>query len=140
LSTFYPPYSFGGDAMYLHRLVNALARRGHEVDVIHCADSYRLLHAGPPTQVFHNAAGVTVHTLKSPLGFLSPLLAQQTGMTWPKTNQIRDVLMSKKFDVIHYHNVSLLGPQVLRLEPDYRDFLKVYTAHEHWLVCPMHVL
>src|SRR5713226_9021968 len=24
LSTFYPPYSFGGDAMYLHRLVNAL--------------------------------------------------------------------------------------------------------------------
>ena len=140
LSTFYPPYSFGGDAMYLHRLVNALARRGHEVDVIHCADSYRLLHAGPPTQVFHNAAGVTVHTLKSPLGFFSPLVAQQTGMTWPKTNQILDVLMSKKFDVIHYHNVSLLGPEVLRLAPNDSDFLKVYTTHEHWLVCPMHVL
>ena len=48
--------------------------------------------------------------------------------------------MSKKFDVIHYHNISLLGPEVLRLAPDYGGFVKVYTTHEHWLICPMHVL
>jgi glycosyltransferase involved in cell wall biosynthesis len=140
LTTFYPPYSFGGDAMYLYRLVHALARRGHELDVVHCADSYHALHPDPPPKEFANHPNVTIHTLKSRWGVLSPLVSQQTGSTWPNTNRIREVLLSKKFDVIHYHNISLLGPTVLRLEPDYRDFLKIYTTHEHWLVCPMHVL
>lgn len=140
LTTFYPPYSFGGDAMYLYRLANALARRGHEVDIVHCADSYHLLHPSPPTKEFPNHSSVTVHTLKSRWGALSPLVTQQTGSAWPNTNRIRQILLSKKFDVIHYHNISLLGPKVLQLEPDYREFLKVYTTHEHWLICPMHVL
>jgi glycosyltransferase involved in cell wall biosynthesis len=140
ITTFFPPYSFGGDATYLYRLVNALAQRGHEVDVVHCADSYHALHPGPPPNEFPNHPGVTVHKLKSRYGLFSPLISQQTGSTWPKTTRIREVLLSKKFDVIHYHNISLLGPQVLRLKPDYPDFLKVYTTHEHWLICPMHVL
>jgi glycosyltransferase involved in cell wall biosynthesis len=38
---------------------------------------------------------------------------------------------------VHFHNVSLVGgPGVLR----YGDGVKLYTAHEHWLVCPTHVL
>jgi glycosyltransferase involved in cell wall biosynthesis len=126
--------------MYLYRLVNALARRGHEVDVIHCADSYHVLEPREPTGEFPNHPNVTVHTLRSGWGLLSPLLSQQTGGTWLKTRRIREVLLSKKFDVVHYHNISLLGPKVLLLEPDYRDFIKLYTTHEHWLVCPMHVL
>lgn len=140
ISIFYPPYSFGGDAMYLYRLVNALARRGHEVDVIHCVDSYEALAHREPEAQFPNHPNVKVHSLRSRLGFLSPLIAQQTGMTWLKTDRILEVLYSKKFDVIHYHNTSLFGPRVLQLQPDYRDFIKLYTTHEHWLVCPMHVL
>ncbi len=140
LSIFYPPYSFGGDAMYLYRLVNALARRGHEVDVIHCADSYHVLEPRAPTQQFPNHPNVTVHTLRSRWGRLSPLLTQQTGGTWFKTNRILEVFLGKKFDVLHYHNTSLLGPKALTLRPDYGDFIKLYTTHEHWLVCPMHVL
>lgn len=140
LSIFYPPYSFGGDAMYLYRLVNALARRGHEVDVIHCADSYHVLEPKTPAEGFPNHENVTVHSLRSRWGRLSPLLSHQTGRPWLKADRIRAVLMSKKFDVIHYHNISLFGPGVLQLEPDYPDFIKIYTTHEHWLVCPMHVL
>ncbi len=140
LSIFYPPYSFGGDAMYLYRLVNALARRGHEVDVIHCADCYRVLEPREPAGKFPNHPNVIVHTLRSPWGRLSPLLSQQTGGTWLKTRRILEVFLGKKFDVIHYHNISLFGPRVLQLAPDYTDFIKLYTTHEHWLVCPMHVL
>jgi hypothetical protein len=110
LSTFYPPYSFGGDALYLYRLANALARGGHEVDVIHCVDSYELLAGREPDQQFPNHPNVTLHSLRSSLGRLSPLVAQQTGRTWPKTDGILEVLYSKKFEVIHYHNISLLGP------------------------------
>ena len=140
LSSFYPPYSFGGDAVYLQRLVEALARRGHEIDVIHCVESYRILARGDPDQKCRNHPNVTIHGLQSRSGFLSPLVAQQTGKTWPKTSAILEVFFSKKFDVIHYHNISMLGPDVLQMVPDYRDFIKLYTTHEHWLVCPMHVL
>ena len=140
LSIFYPPYSFGGDAVFVHRLANALARAGHEVDVVHCADSYLALAGRPPEAQASNHPNVTLHTLKSSGGIFSPLLSQQTGHTWFKTRRLREILMSKKFDVIHYHNISLFGPKVLTLEPDYTDFLKVYTTHEHWLVCPMHIL
>ena len=140
LSIFYPPYSFGGDAIFVWRLANALAQRGHEVDVIHCVDSYKVLAKSEPAQPFADHANVTVHSLRSRLGFLSPLVAQQVGITWPKTDAILEVFYSKKFDIIHYHNTSLFGPKVLQLEPDYHDFIKLYTSHEHWLVCPMHVL
>ena len=126
--------------MHLYRLANALARRGHEVDVIHCVDSYHVLEKRRPTREFPNHPNITVHSLKSRWGFLSPLLSQQTGGTWLKTDRILEVLFSKNFDVIHYHNISLLGPKVLQLEPDYGGFIKLYTTHEHWLVCPMHVL
>ncbi|MGC2112584.1 MAG: glycosyltransferase [Candidatus Korobacteraceae bacterium] len=140
LSIFYPPYSFGGDAIFVSRLANALASRGHEVDVIHCVDSYKTLAKGEPEHSFVNHPNVTVHSLRSRLGILSPLIAQQTGSPWPKSKKILEIFYSKKFDVIHYHNISLFGPGVLQLAPDYRDFVKLYTAHEHWLVCPMHVL
>lgn len=140
LATFYPPYSFGGDAVQIHRLVNALARRGHEVDVVHCADSYLALARRPPDRTVPNHPNVTVHRLKSRAGIFSPLLSQQTGGTWFKTRRLREILLSKRFDVIHYHNISLLGPKVLALQPDYGQLLKVYTTHEHWLICPMHVL
>jgi putative ABC transport system permease protein len=40
VTTFYPPYRFGGDATYIYRLTNELARRGHEVDVVHDRDAY----------------------------------------------------------------------------------------------------
>ena len=43
ISTFYPPYNFGGDGLYVWLLSNELARRGHSVTVIHCLDSYAAL-------------------------------------------------------------------------------------------------
>lgn len=48
ITTFYLPYSFGGDGIFVHQLSNEIANRGHRVDVIHCIDSYRLLADGEP--------------------------------------------------------------------------------------------
>ncbi|MGH7767411.1 MAG: glycosyltransferase family 4 protein [Candidatus Binatia bacterium] len=140
LTTFYPPYSFGGDAMYIYRLLHALGDAGHHVDVIHCVDSYHLLHPAPPEIRFAGHPNVTVHELRSGYGGLSPLLTQQTGRPYLKTRRIRTVLEKKPFDVIHFHNISLLGPHILKLESATQQAVKMYTTHEHWLVCPMHVL
>lgn len=135
LTTFYPPYNFGGDGIFVHRLSNELARRGHQVEVIHCRDAYFAAGGQTPPNGYRDHPNVIVHGLKSSFGPLSPLATQQTGMPHFKTAAIRRVLR-KSFDVIHYHNISLLGPGVLT----YGQAIKLYTMHEYWLVCPTHVL
>lgn len=140
LTTFYPPYSFGGDAMYLYRLAHALGDAGHQVDVIHCLDSYHLLHPAKPEIEFAEHPNVRRHELRSGYGWLSPLLTQQTGRPLLKQKAIRALLNSKEYDVLHFHNTSLLGPKLLAIDPATAGSVKIYTTHEHWLICPMHVL
>ncbi len=140
LTTFYPPYSFGGDAVFLHRVAHALADAGHTVDVLHCVDSYHLLHPAQPEIAWPEHPGVRRHELRSGWGWLGPLAAQQTGRPLLTRGQIHQLFESQPYDVVHYHNVSLLGPEILKYRPAGEDFVKLYTTHEHWLVCPMHVL
>jgi glycosyltransferase involved in cell wall biosynthesis len=140
LTTFYPPYSFGGDALFIYRLCHALANLGHHVDVVHCVDSYHLFNPAEPPFGALEHPNVHRHELRSGLGWLSPLLTQQTGRPVLKSARIRRLLADHDYDVIHYHNVSLLGPGVLAMNTPAGKTVKLYTAHEHWLVCPMHVL
>ena len=104
--------------------------------VVHSADAYRALggeHAGE----FEHAEGVTVRRLetRSPRG--AALATYLSGRPLVYARQLREVMERTEFDVIHFHNVSLVGgPGVL----GYGDAVKLYTTSEHWLVCPMHVL
>jgi glycosyltransferase involved in cell wall biosynthesis len=136
LTTFYPPYHFGGDAIGVQRLATALAERGCEVTVIHDEDAY-MLRAGIEPARQPSVAGVEVIGLRSRLGAVSSLLTHQFGRPIVHGAHLRQILSPGAFDVIWYHNVSLVGgPGLLA----YGDGLKVYEAHEHWLVCPTHVL
>jgi glycosyltransferase involved in cell wall biosynthesis len=140
VTTFYPPYSFGGDAGYVYRLAGALAEAGHHVDVLHSIDAFRLSHPGEPTVAWREQAGVTVHGLRSGAKWLTTLAAHQTGRPLFQTRQIRKILDSRAYDVVHFHNISLFGPGILEVEPVGPPPIKVYTTHEHWLICPTHVL
>ena len=136
ITTFYPPYNFGGDGIFVEWLSGELARRGHHVEVIHCEDSYRVLAGGNPRPARREHPGVVVHRLKSPFGWLSPLATQQSGYPFFKSRALRQIL-DTGFDVINYHNISLVGgPAVLT----YGRGIKLYTLHEYWLVCPTHIL
>jgi len=136
ITTFYPPYNFGGDGMFVHQLTKELVQTGHHVDVIHCTDAYRLLARREPEGTYEKLPNVRVYGLRSRAGLLSPLLTQQTGMPFLKRRRIREILERNTYDVIHYHNMSLIGITALA----YGTGIKLYTTHEHWLVCPMHVL
>jgi glycosyltransferase involved in cell wall biosynthesis len=136
ITTFYPPYNFGGDGIFVRELSNELAARGHHVEVIHCIDAFRLMGRPAPTQPYDDHSNIRVHGLESRLGAFSPLATQQTGRPLFKVTRIRQIL-AKGFDVIHYHNISLIGgPGILQ----YGNAIKLYTMHEYWLVCPTHVL
>jgi glycosyltransferase involved in cell wall biosynthesis len=136
VTTFYPPYSLGGDGIFVRRLSNALAERGHQVEVIHDLDAFRTLASRMPIDGYDDHPNVTVHGLRGGVGPLSPLATQQTGRPLFTGGRIRR-LLDRGFDVIHYHNVSLVGgPKVL----EYGRGIKLYTPHEYWLGCPTHVL
>ncbi|MEQ1573013.1 MAG: glycosyltransferase family 4 protein [Vicinamibacterales bacterium] len=137
ITTFYPPYHFGGDAIGIQRLCHALARRGHRVTVIHDVDAWRAVSGASDPPTVPEPAGVTVHRLESGLRMLSPLLTQQIGRPVVHGRTIRRLLEEGDFDVVNFHNVSLVGgPGLL----EYGSGVKLYMAHEHWLVCPSHVL
>jgi glycosyltransferase involved in cell wall biosynthesis len=127
VTTFYPPHHFGGDAIYTERLAQALARRGHDVTVVYSADAYRALGGdrgdAPPAET-----GITLHPLERRLPRTASLAAYLTGRPAFYGNELAEVLSRNAFDVVHFHNISLVGgPGILR----YGDGIKVYTTHEH---------
>jgi glycosyltransferase involved in cell wall biosynthesis len=136
LTTFYPPYVFGGDGIGVQRLARALGRAGHEVTVVHDVDAYRMLAGGTEPPPAPEDDLVEVVQLRSRAGRLAPLVTHQTGRPLLHRRTLERVL-ERPFDVVNFHNVSLVGgPGLLELG----DATKLYIAHEHWLVCPTHVL
>ena len=136
ITTFFPPHYFGGDGIFVAQLANALSRDGHKVEVIHCADAFQLTHGAVEPSPFALDASIRVHTLQSAWGALSPLLTFATGLPLLKKKQLTDILATG-FDVIHWHNVSLIGgPGALSLGTG----IKLCTLHEYWFTCPTHIL
>ena len=79
LTTFYPPYNFGGDGIGIQRLARGLVHAGHRVTVIHDVDAYRALAPREPPPGEPEPDGLEVVPLRSGMGVLSPFLVQQTG-------------------------------------------------------------
>ena len=138
VTTFFGAHSFGGDAAYVDRLSRALCRRGHEVHVFHCVDAFNSVRGNHPLRPYEPPPGLHVHPLESGLGILSPLATQMTGRPAFKADVLHKALDAVDVDVIHFHNISLIGgPGVLHFG---RKAVRLMTAHEHWLICPMHLL
>ena len=137
VTTFFGPHGFGGDAVYVDRLARALLKRGHEVDVVYNVDAFRAA-GGRRERPYEPPPGLRLHPLRSRAGVLAPLWSQQTGHL-PPGSPFPRIVAEGGFDVVHFHNASLMGaPAALELEQG--GPLRLLSAHEHWLVCPMHIL
>lgn len=133
LSTFYPPSGFGGDAVNVQRMAHGLARRGHRVRVVHSDAAYRVLGGTAPPPDPASRDGVEV--IAAPMDRAATLTTYLSGR--PIGYRRRLASLIEGFDVVHFHNPSLLGgPGALGLG----DRVRLYTTHEHWLICPTHVL
>ena len=115
------PAKFGGVEKHVEQLSLGLAGKGHAVFVYtrpwytsSIRKSYRNVNLVSIKSLHTKHFDAISHT------FLSTIHA-----------------MKNSFDVIHYHNVSLVGgPGILQ----YGNGIKLYSIHEHWLLCPTHVL
>ncbi len=131
VTTFYPPYHIGGDAVHVRYLAEALAERGHEVHVEYAPAAY-FAKVGRPVQGEGNGR-VHHHPIPSPLGGMQPLSAYLRGHS-PSVDRFHEGLVRDvKPEVIHYHNISLLGLGVVSGPGADRT---LYTAHDYWLRCP----
>ena len=140
LTTFYPPHSFGGDAIGIQRLARGLVRLGHHVTVVHDTDAYHVLHRGPEPNArdVDDDDGVEVVRLRTAAPIVSTFLTQQLGRPVVNGGRLRKIIGAGRYDVVNFHNVSLIGgPGLFSMGG---DAVTLYMAHEHWLVCPMHVL
>lgn len=134
-TTFFGEQSFGGDAVYVERLSEALLRRGHSVDVVHNPDAFEALRDGLPARRYQPPPNLRLHPLKSPLGSASLVWTHQTGRLGLYARQLQRLFAENDYDVVHFHNSSLVGaPEAFRLG---RPRVRLMTAHEWWLVCPL---
>jgi glycosyltransferase involved in cell wall biosynthesis len=133
--TFYPPYGFGGDAVHAYRLANGLAERGHRVRVVHSPTAYRMLTgAEAPMTGAVNHPEIEVRECPS-----SEAAVAGTYLTGKPVGYRRELqrLLDGEFDVVQFSNPSLVGgPGGFEIGSG----LKLYIAHEHWLICPTHHL
>lgn len=143
LTSFYPPEGFGGDAIQVERLARALADRGHRVTVVHSPQAYRTLawNRKHPDRLRGSTDDgahpqIRVVAIDSPAGPLSPMATYLSGRPLLTRSRLQGVL-EERFDVVHFHNPSLLCGAEL---PGAGNGIRLYTAHEQWLVCPTHTL
>ena len=89
VTTFYPPHKFGGDGIYVHRLSNELAARGHAVTVVSTPDSHALL-GGSSGPAPHEHENVTLAPVSTRHGRLSPLVTYLSGRPGFRGRQLRE--------------------------------------------------
>jgi glycosyltransferase involved in cell wall biosynthesis len=141
ITTFFGAHSFGGDAAFVDRLCRILIRDGHEVHVIHSMDAFYAVHGKHPLKTYQPPEGLKVHALHHWFGFLDTLWTHQTGRMGRKRKTIQSIFHKENFDVFHFHNISLIGaPDIFTLTREYHKAVKLMTASEHWLRCPLSLL
>lgn len=130
-TTFYPPHHIGGDALHVKWLADELVKDGHQVHVVYSLDAYELKRG--KTVVGQLRAGAEgVYPLRARRGRLEPLSVYVRGRSACFSEEFERLLEQVSPDVVHHHNISLLGYDLLRRRGPY---LNVYTAHDYWPIC-----
>ncbi len=133
VSSFYPPYHLGGDAVHVKHLSEALARQGHEVHVEYAPAAYRVKRPLRPPPASDRSDLVHLHPIRERGGYSVPASAYVRGVSRTAT-RVHERLTSEIVpDVVHLHNISLLG---LGVQWAPMGIPILYTAHDYWFRCP----
>jgi glycosyltransferase involved in cell wall biosynthesis len=115
-------------------LAEELTNRGHEVHVLHSLDAYRVKRKQVPEPL--RTDGVITHPVETRFS-ASAYAAYLTGRSSTIERRFSALVKEINPDVVHHHNISLLGYGILTKKSNY---LNLYTAHDYWLICPQNNL
>jgi glycosyltransferase involved in cell wall biosynthesis len=133
VSSHYPPNHLGGDAVMVQYLSNELARRGHEVHVLHDPAVYSLVRkvrAANPDAIIER--GPAIHTTASKSTRLGILLRLSLDWSGKAKDEVDRLSRELKIDVVHWHNTKAFMGQPFASP----GRIALYTAHDYYLVCP----
>jgi glycosyltransferase involved in cell wall biosynthesis len=109
--------------------IRGTIKKSHEVHVFHSLDAYKVKRKQSPknneqTEIY--TYPVKTHFNSS--SYTAYLIGNSTAIIKKFDNLINQI----KPDIVHHHNISLLGYDLLRKRSNY---LNLFTAHDYWLVC-----
>ena len=132
-TSFYPPYHIGGDATHVKYIAEELAQKGHQVHVLYSIDAYRIKRKNSNIlEQEPDKKNIFIHRIESPLKTIDPLMVYGLGRSFYVQKKFSEVLRDVRPNIVHHHNISLLGYSILEKKNNY---LSLYTAHDYWLIC-----
>lgn len=142
VTSFFGRHSFGGDSVYIERLILALQRRGHEVHVACSSGAFDIARDSQPPRLYHAHPQFFVHDVGRGIrGRMAAFWNHQTGGTGLKFQPLGALLKRCSFDIVHLHNVSLLGGRTLPLLLEHQPrAVKLATMHDYWWICGQSLL
>jgi len=133
ISTHFPPYHLGGDAVFVEYLSKELVRRGHEVHVFHNPAIYKLLRSADPAMPrTEGELDATRHQYSSSLGQYEPIMALTLGRWGRARSKLTELEKELNPDVIHWHNTrGFIGKPF-----PFPGRVSLHTSHDYMPVCP----
>lgn len=132
VSTHFPPYHLGGDAVAVKYLSEELAANGHEVHVLHYPPAYRAVRGktNPPELELIDDK-ITRHRVTSQISKVATAASLVLG-TRARAMEIFDELTRRiKPDIVHWHNTKgFIGTPLQTSRA-----ISAYTAHDYYAVC-----
>lgn len=133
ITTHFPPYHLGGDAVFVEYLSKELTKRGHEVHVVHSPAVYEMLRSANSTPTDNDADDdVRRYPYRSRSGKFGPLTTLTFGISGKQMRWASEVAKTVKPDVVHWHNTR----GFIRMPVRFDDEIALYTSHDYGAICP----
>ena len=132
ISTHYPPYHLGGDAVFVDYLSRELVARGHEVHVYFNPAAYELLRGQNLVVQPKPDIGPQVHPYSSATGRMDPFVALSLGLWGRPQKRLEELIRITKPDVVHWHNPRGFVGRPFAVPGS----VTLYTTHDYTPVCP----
>jgi glycosyltransferase involved in cell wall biosynthesis len=138
ITSYFPPYFIGGDAMAAYYEALGLADVGIEVNVITWPALTKLKVNSSYQQNFKYRK-VKVQHIKISRPRLNLAFTYLFGSNPIIKKRVKDLLKRMSFDIIHFHNISTFTCAVMSLD-EIKESKKVITLHDYWPICPQYSL
>lgn len=133
VSTHFPPFHLGGDAVYVEYLARELVKLGHEVHVLHNPSVYGVIRKdGDSDKGDSPDDGIHRHALRHRFARFDTLNSLMLGMDRRAKRHVGDLVRETRADIIHWHNTRGFAgaPSVFGGE------IALYTSHDYGSICP----